>query len=676
MRIFIHNVDTYLGKVLVSELRRADGGSHRVFGTVAKSLDGAPKVVKRIVGREDPKRSKKMIETIQSCKVVVLDLFNSTLEDLHFVIKALKVDPTTSPPKPTGELEGDVTFILISSAMVWAETKVDREDGVLKESDYPARTPVAGSKYEQWKEMEDLAMSCFTREGSTVKALVVAGGALYGEGEDAFGKLFKDAWCGDKEHVILGQGQNRIPTVHVRDLSRLVRQLMDNSSIVAADTPYFLAVDQPPAPEGQKPMPPTQAEIVQGIVDEMCDPYQVPNVSEWPAQDVDDQGEGVLSDLQETMMLDLRMEPAAIMLDPEFASLNDPPGWYCREGLLKNIRKIAGEFCKERKLRAMRMLIGGPPASGKSTLAQNVSEHFRIPRVDLPRTGANFDAICDMLSTRVCRYRGYVLDAGEAGFGEVERLLRFDVEAPAGGEDEEGGGGGEGEEGEEPAPKQFTRQLNEEICPSFVVVTQAPIGLCEGRYRMAHGEGSIQEFRNRMNNYTESNLNDGVHSLADFFQDVARKSVANLSVFNLPVAGKDEEDMFESTRIYMEREGRPFNYLATEEEVASEILERRAARAAEAAEAIATEARRRLESSTVQQGESKRRTERARIIAEHLAEQQKLREMPLREYLMEYMIPSLTEGLIEVCKVLPDNPADYLANYLEEHTTPGPVLEE
>lgn len=34
--------------------------------------------------------------------------------------------------------------------------------------------------------------------------------------------------------------------------------------------------------------------------------------------------------------------------------------------------------------------------------------------------------------------------------------------------------------------------------------------------------------------------------------------------------------------------------------------------------------------------------------------------IPLRNYLMRHVMPTLTEGLIEVCKVRPDDPVDYL----------------
>ena len=35
-----------------------------------------------------------------------------------------------------------------------------------------------------------------------------------------------------------------------------------------------------------------------------------------------------------------------------------------------------------------------------------------------------------------------------------------------------------------------------------------------------------------------------------------------------------------------------------------------------------------------------------------------------REYMMKYIIPELTEGLIEVCKVVPIDPVDYLAEFI------------
>ena len=36
--------------------------------------------------------------------------------------------------------------------------------------------------------------------------------------------------------------------------------------------------------------------------------------------------------------------------------------------------------------------------------------------------------------------------------------------------------------------------------------------------------------------------------------------------------------------------------------------------------------------------------------------------IPLRNYLMKHVMPTLTEGLIEVCKIRPEDPIDYLVS--------------
>merc|ERR1712232_1467499 len=165
-----------------------------------------------------------------------------------------------------------------------------------------------------------------------------------------------------------------------------------------------------------------------------------------------------------------------------------------------------------------------------------------------------------------------------------------------------------------------------------------------------------------MAEFTSRNFVDGQTNFADFFQDTAK-----IGVFNLPVAGKSEEDMFESSRIYMEKgEGRPFNYLPSAEEVAEELLAKAAAKEASASEkAIVME--RQVSVKNVNDSSANRHAERLRMIGAHEAARSQLDTLSLREYLMRYMVPNLTEGLIEMCMVTPENPVDYLANYLEQH---------
>jgi len=688
-----------------------------------------------------------MIETIQSCSLVIVDLFNSTAEDLHFLMQALKVDMKQTPPKPSGELEQPVTVILISSLNVWSNTP--SEEGVLRDSDWQRRKPAPGSEYEQWRELENMVLTTFNQEESQIKGFVVAGGALYGEGEDTFGRLFKDAWCGIQDHVISAPGENRIPMVHVRDLSRLVRQLAFYSPDVSPmETPYFLAVDQPPAPPERAPPPPpvleqaaaieddpskdelvaaqegegaddeelqqearedelepqqeateeevqpeakeaeeaedggeeaqqekpkskpsTQALIVQGIVDEMAEHYDVP-VVEPSSQAATAEPDADFPSAQDTLALNLVVEPSKVMLDEEFAAASEPPGWWCREGMLANARKIAGEFCVQRELRAVRVVVAGPPASGKSTLCKAISAHFRIPCLGLDPK--DLDATTAQLSGNVCRYRGFVLDAGLAGFEEVEKLFCYDAEVERGDDEEEEEAAApedpeDGEEGGAERPKvKMERRINMELCPEFVVATQAPEPLCRARFKQQRGAAAVEAFELQHQHYAGLNLSDQP-TFSDFFHDVAK-----IGVFNLPVAGKDEEDMFESARIYIEKAGRPFNYLPSEAEVTAEILARLAKKeqrgASPGSKAAGTTGPADESDDEFFTGE-----DREALIAAHLEEHARLQEVPLREYLMRCMIPTLTEGLIEMCKVLPDNPADYLATYVESHAADPPA---
>ena len=51
-------------------------------------------------------------------------------------------------------------------------------------------------------------------------------------------------------------------------------------------------------------------------------------------------------------------------------------------------------------------------------------------------------------------------------------------------------------------------------------------------------------------------------------------------------------------------------------------------------------------------------------ILNHMKDLQLCEKMPMRLFLMKYIIPVLTEGMIEVCKVAPLDPVDYLADYI------------
>jgi adenylate kinase len=56
--------------------------------------------------------------------------------------------------------------------------------------------------------------------------------------------------------------------------------------------------------------------------------------------------------------------------------------------------------------------------------------------------------------------------------------------------------------------------------------------------------------------------------------------------------------------------------------------------------------------------------ERLKQVAEHMKELEECDDLNMRQFLMKYIIPLLTEGMIEVWKVGPLDPVDYLAEFL------------
>uniref|UniRef100_A0A0G4FVB2 Adenylate kinase 7 n=1 Tax=Chromera velia CCMP2878 TaxID=1169474 RepID=A0A0G4FVB2_9ALVE len=691
MRIFINNVDTYVGNALCADLWKADAAANRLFGTVLGLSGGVvPPSVRRIVARSKPSS---LLKTLMSCSLVVYDLHTADLEEVEFIIKTLK----------STEVEREITFVLISSVMVWAKTtkamepkKAEGEEGE-EEAEPPAEEgegggevketelrPVAftdddfekrqpAPKYIAWKTLETLALSLTSVEN--VRPFVICAGILYGNGEGTFQNVFKAAWLSEQTHRIVGPGKNHMPTLHVRDLARSVKALAGNPP----EKKYLIAVDA-----GDE----TQASIVEGVVSNLGGGYDVPRVTP---------EEAALEDTADVLTVDLRFKRSAPLSDPDF-------NWWSKGGIVKGIGKVAAEFCRWRGLRAIKAAIVGPPGSGKSFHAQTVAEHFNVPHLKIAdiikdfeedpkkdewaeevmakkaeyventkdKKGAEpfrYDTITlakivqRRLQANVCRYRGFILDGYPRSFEEVEAaFLKKKVKTAEEGEE------AEAEEAEEGAGAVETKPEMEaiaELIPEFVVSLRASEEFCKLNVMSipaAEAEGTHNTedgFKRRFAKWVQTNETPEVPPVVECFQN------QKIEVLELPLQDKKAEEVFASVRIYIEKKGRPFNYLKSEKELAAErkllleqvekTMKQREAEGLELQEKFEEEARerRRLDDEA-----------RLREIQEHERRQLLALSLPLRSYLMQYIVPTLTEGLIELCQIMPDDPIDHLAEFL------------
>ena len=101
--------------------------------------------------------------------------------------------------------------------------------------------------------METLCISAGSAK-KNLKSYVLCSGILYGNGEEVFYNHYRQAWLQDPASLeIIGDGKNRIPTIHVRDLAFFVKACVDKTPAQN----YIFAIDHNPRP--------TQKKIIESI---------------------------------------------------------------------------------------------------------------------------------------------------------------------------------------------------------------------------------------------------------------------------------------------------------------------------------------------------------------------------------------------------------------------------
>ena len=102
----------------------------------------------------------------------------------------------------------------------------------------------------------------------------------------------------------------------------------------------------------------------------------------------------------------------------------------------------------------------------------------------------------------------------------------------------------------------------------------------------------------------------------------------------------DPEETFEMMRIYIERNGRPFEEKEKQEKIDEE-----------------------------ENLYWKKMEERIETIKKDKSQLEENQKVPTRKFLLVNIMPTLTKGLLEVCKINPIDPIDYLADFLFTNST-------
>ncbi|XP_064571081.1 adenylate kinase 7 isoform X2 [Zonotrichia leucophrys gambelii] len=715
-RIFLNHLDSYCGRsigkylstaVVGATLESAEdeeegeeneppvdptstGETYEIVGTLSNPESADLQFAKEtyaVSSREE------LLSHLLECEIVLYNITEdvSQIEEATWAASALHKEIETFAKQKL--------FILISTIMTWANTKPfdpETPEAPFIEEDFRKRRshPAFVDHLNAEKHIAKLGKT----NKKKFSTYVVASGHQYGAEEGLFHYFFKMCWLGETPAIpVFGDGKNIIPTIHVRDLAIVLQNVAELKPAFQ----YILGVDSSMH---------TLRELIK-CISKNIGPGKIEKV---PKENAFLSKE--LTQMQLDMLfVNLRME--SLYLKENF-NIN----WFAETGLIDNIAQVVLEYKQARGLLPLKVYIHGPPGSGKSTIAKELCKHYKLHYVstndaisekiaDLEQIVAKepvrvesevegegegeregegegervveeeeeeegenieeakdfLDAIKenmqqnkgklgdeyilkimkDKLMSMPCRNQGYVLDGFPETYEEAMELFRVEED--------------EGEEEEEQAAGKMPK-FNQIIIPEFIFSLMASdeflinriIQLSESE--VAGTQYTEEQFLEALKHFRKINADDV--TVLNYFDELEiHPQFVDVAVY------EDFENRLAVSKIIKEV-GEPRNYGLTDEE--KEVLQRQAAE-----EQLAKEAKEKAEQ---ERKEDKEREERKERWEEWIKQQEEVKKqeqelleaqsIPLRNYLMKNVMPTLMQGINECCRIRPDDPVNFLAEYL------------
>ncbi|XP_016887307.1 adenylate kinase 7-like [Cynoglossus semilaevis] len=355
--------------------------------------------------------------------------------------------------------------------------------------------------------------------------------------------------------------------------------------------------------------------------------------------------------------------------------------WRYESGLVTNIEQMVEEYRQIRGLEPVRVCVLGPPAVGKTTVSKLIAEHYKIHHLtvkdtiaetisrleeavkepeseesateaqellnnlkdSMEQSGGSLDEqllvklMKEKLMSNPCRNQGYVLDGVPETYDQAKELFS-DSETEVSG----------------------TNVPSAKITPEFVLCLDAPDEILQDRVmNMPEGLGEhstvYELFLQRLSKYRDDNKGDEAE---DFFDELDIPSTCR------EITNDDEPDSMMLMQMVTDAVGKPRNYGPTNLEMEEEERRKTEEKMRRENQQRVQEEQKEIEEArqrAVRWEEWRKGLEQVRQQEQDLLEAQ---SAPMKNYLMEHVMPTLTKGLIECCMEQPLDPVDFLAEYL------------
>ncbi|CCW61819.1 unnamed protein product [Phytomonas sp. EM1] len=274
--------------------------------------------------------------------------------------------------------------------------KMAGKKDILTEDQYNRRIPHI--KYFNWRDAEKAVAAAHRANGLPLDTFVIFAGLAYGEGEDILEPFFRQAWnatmekqSGEHNHTlpIFGTGDQLIPMIHVKDLATFTRKLLCSPSQILHSQRYIFATDSDTQLSWSTIVKAINQAFGGACALQMVKPAENPLYNNIEHFTIDLCLErGAIKTIMEMEEDALIMKGGArLKFDANAQYLNEVmnnetkemDSWVSEGGFKQNIEKISLEFRVERNVTPKRVLVLGPPLSGKSYLAAMLARYYKIP---------------------------------------------------------------------------------------------------------------------------------------------------------------------------------------------------------------------------------------------------------------------------------------------------------